>query len=99
MASPSRSRARGQDPATVPTDDGATVALLLSVIGLLGCLPVGAAGVAMGYSARARIEAAGGALGGERTARAAVVVGWIAVGISITALLAIMVAMLATGSD
>ena len=80
------------------TDEGVTVALLLSVIGLLGCLPVGAVGVAMGYSARARIRAADGALGGARSAAAAIVVGWVAVGISVVALLALVVAMAVTGS-
>ncbi|MFZ4517766.1 MAG: DUF4190 domain-containing protein, partial [Microthrixaceae bacterium] len=79
-------------------DDGATVALLLSVIGLLGCLPVGAAGVAMGYSARARIRAADGAVGGERSAAAAIVIGWVAVGISVLALLALLLALAITRS-
>lgn len=74
------------------------MALLLSVIGLLGCLPVGAAGVAMGYSARARIRAADGALAGERSAAAAIVVGWVAVGISVLALLALLLAMAITRS-
>ena len=73
-------------------DDGATVALLLSVVGLLGCLPVGAAGLAMGYLARERIEKADGALRGERTARAAIVIGWVAVSISVLALMALLVA-------
>jgi hypothetical protein len=76
----------------VRNDDGATVALLLSVLGLMGCLPVGAAGLAMGYFARDRIQQADGALGGARTARAAIVIGWVAVSISMLALLALAVA-------
>lgn len=83
--------------AALPTDDVATVALLLSVVGLLGCLPVGVTGVAMGYSALARIRAADGELGGERTALAAVRVGWVAVGVSVVALLALLVALAVTG--
>jgi hypothetical protein len=78
--------------APVRNDDGATVALLLSVLGLMGCLPVGAAGLAMGYLARERIQAADGALGGAGTARAAILIGWVAVSISVLALLALAVA-------
>jgi hypothetical protein len=85
-------------PASQRTDDGATVALLLSVFGLLGCLPVGAAGLAMGYLARERIRAADGALGGERTARAAIVVGWVAVCLSAVALVGLALAAIVTGS-
>jgi hypothetical protein len=85
------------DAAAVPNDDGATVALLLSVVGLLGCLPVGAAGLAMGYLARERIRAAGGALGGERTAYWAVVIGWVAVAVSVVALIGLLVAYAVTG--
>jgi hypothetical protein len=80
------------------TDDAATVALLLSVVGLLGCLPVGAAGLAMGYVARARIRDSNGELGGERTANAAVIVGWIAIGISVVALIVLLVLLAVTGN-
>lgn len=92
-AGPSRQRS-----ASPRNDDGATVALLLSVFGLLGCLPVGAAGLAMGYLARDRIRAADGVLGGERTARAAIVIGWVAVCVSALALIGLAVAVLVTGS-
>jgi Domain of unknown function (DUF4190) len=89
--------AQPADPRPPASDDAATVALLLSVVGLLGCLPVGAAGVAMGYVARARIRDSDGALGGERTAHAAIVVGWIAIGISVVALIVLLVLMAVTG--
>ncbi len=85
------------DGTPVPTDDGAAVALLLSVVGLLGCLPVGAAGLAMGYLARARIREADGALGGGRMAQAAVVIGWVAIGVSVVALVVLLVALAVTG--
>ena len=83
--------------AAVPNDDGATVALLLSVVGLLGCLPVGAAGLAMGYLARERIRAADGALGGGGTAKWAIIIGWVAVTMSVVALIGLLVAYAVTG--
>lgn len=73
-------------------DDLAAVALVLSLIGLVGCLPVGVAGLVMGYRSRDRIRRSDGALGGGGTARVAIVVGWIAVTVSVLALLAFLVA-------
>ncbi len=83
-------------PERARDDDGATVALVLSIIGLLGCLPVGAVGLLMGYAARERIQRSAGAVGGERTARYAIVIGWVAVSISVLALLTFAVLMAVT---
>lgn len=70
----------------------AKVALVLSLLGLLGCLPVGLVGLAIGYRSRDRIRASGGALSGEGVARAAIVISWVGVAISVLALLAFVVA-------
>jgi hypothetical protein len=94
VSEPEPTDAPAPAPRPVRSDDGATVALLLSVIGLLGCLPVGATGLLLGYLARDRIRKAEGALSGEGTARAAIVVGWVAVAVSLVALLAVAVAAL-----
>ena len=75
-------------------DDAATVALLLSVIGLLGCFPVAMTALAIGYLSRERIRKAGGALGGERTARRAIVLGWVGIGVSVAAFGALGIAAL-----
>jgi len=72
-------------------DDLAKVALVVSLLALLGCLPVGFVGLAIGYRSRDRIMASEGALGGERTARAAIVISWIGISISVLALVAFLV--------
>lgn len=70
----------------------AKVALVLSLLGLLGCLPVGLAGLAIGYRSRDRIRASAGALTGEGTARAAIVLSWVGIAVSVLALVAFMAA-------
>jgi hypothetical protein len=75
-------------------DDAATVALLLSVVGLLGCFPVAMTALAVGYLSRERIRAAGGAIGGERTAQRAIVLGWVGIGVSVVAFTALGIAAL-----
>lgn len=70
----------------------AKVALVLSLLGLLGCLPVGLVGLAIGYRSRDRIRASCGSLGGEGVARAAIVLSWVGVAISVLALLAFVIA-------
>jgi hypothetical protein len=76
-------------------DDAASVALLLSVVGLLGCFPVAITALAIGYLSRERIRRSGGAVGGERTAQRAIVLGWVGIGVSVVALTALSVAAVA----
>ncbi|UDY35201.1 hypothetical protein [Dermatobacter hominis] len=78
----------------VPEDAAAPVALLLSVIGLLGCFPVAMTALAIAYLSRARIRAADGALGGDRTVRTAIVLGWVGIGVAVVAFTALGVAAL-----
>lgn len=73
-------------------DEFALVALLLSILGLLGCFPVALSALAVGYLARERIRKADGALGGERTVRTAIVLGWVGLGVAAVAFLALLVA-------
>ncbi len=83
--------ARTEEP---PEDAAAPVALLLSVIGLLGCFPVAMTALAIAYLARERIRTSDGALGGERTVRTAIVLGWVGIGVSVVAFGALGVAAL-----
>lgn len=69
-----------------PEDDVAPVALILSVIGLLGCFPVSLTALAIAYLSRERIRRSDGALGGERTVARAIVLGWVGVGVALIAL-------------
>lgn len=73
-------------------DEFAPVALLLSILGLLGCFPVALAALAIAYLARERIRKSNGSLGGERTVRIAIVLGWVGVGVAAVAFLALLVA-------
>jgi len=73
-------------------DDAAPVALLLSIIGLLGCFPVALTALAIAYLARERIRRSDGALSGERTVRIAIVLGWVGVGVALVAVTALSVA-------
>jgi len=76
----------------VKDDEFAQVALLLSILGLMGCFPVALCALAVAYLARERIRKADGALGGERTVRTAIVLGWVGVGVAAIAFVALLVA-------
>lgn len=73
-------------------DDLAKVALVVSLLALMGCLPVGVVGLAIGTRSRDRIRSSDGALTGEPIARAAIVISWIGITISLLAMLAFVVA-------
>ena len=79
-------------PGPVKDDEFAPVALLLSILGLLGCFPVALTALAVAYLARERIRKADGALGGERTVRIAIVLGWAGLGVAAVAFLTLLVA-------
>jgi hypothetical protein len=69
-----------------PRTSGMAVAsLVVSILGLIQVLPlIGAiAGIAMGYMARAQIRDSGGAVGGEGLATGGIVVGWLAVALTV----------------
>lgn len=66
-------------PGSMGNDSGATTAMILSIIGLFVCVPLAIGGMVMGYSARKRIDASGGMLGGSGQATTAIVLGWVAV--------------------
>ena len=85
-----------QPSGTTPVrdDEAASVALLLSVIGLLGCFPVAFTALAIAYLSRERIRKSDGSLGGERTVRTAIVLGWVGVGVSVMAFMALGIAAL-----
>lgn len=65
------------------------MALLLSIIGLMGCFPVSMTALAVAYLARERIGRSDGALGGERTVRIAIVLGWVGIGVALVAVTAL----------
>ena len=78
----------------------ATTALILGIIGLAVCSPVGIAAIVVGKQAREEIARSGGALGGEGFAKAGVILGWIAVAFMILgALFFILFFVLAAASS
>lgn len=71
------------------------VALLLSMMGLLGCLPVGAAGLALGYVIRDKARRQDPSAPDDPTIRWAIGLGWAAIVVSVLALVALGVLALA----
>ncbi len=70
-------------PPPPPTNGLAVASLVLSLLGLLGILPLLGTilGLIFGYSARNQIAQSRGAQGGEGMAKAGITIGWITLGI------------------
>lgn len=60
--------------------------MVLGILGLVSCQPLGIAAIILGNQASEEIAASGGRLGSEGLAKAGVIMGWVAV-----ALLALMI--------
>ena len=73
-------------PAQAPTSGMAIASLVASILGLT-FIPVlgGIAGVILGYVARNQIRESGGAVGGEGLAKAGLIIGWVGIGLFVTA--------------
>jgi hypothetical protein len=54
-------------------------ALVLGILGIVSCQPLGVAAIIVGTQATQEISASGGQLGGEGMAKVGVILGWIAV--------------------
>lgn len=71
-------------PAPAPKTNGLAVAsLVLSLLGLIGILPIlgSILGLIFGYSARNQIFQSRGTQGGEGMAKAGIIIGWVAIAI------------------
>ncbi len=71
-------------PAPAPQTNGLAVAsLVLSLLGLVGVLPLlgTVLGLIFGYSARNQIAQSRGTQGGEGLAKAGIIIGWVTLGI------------------
>jgi thiol:disulfide interchange protein len=68
-----------------PTDPLAIWALVLGIVNLLCCIPFVPAilAIVLGGRSKEKIRASGGTLAGEGTAHAAVIIGWIGVGLDV----------------
>jgi hypothetical protein len=80
-----------------PGDDAGSLALVLAVIGLLGCFPVAFTALAVAYNTRDRIRRAGGDPADERTLQRAIVLGWVGIGVAVVAFGALGVAAIVRG--
>lgn len=71
-------------PAPTPQTNGLAIAsLVLSLLGLVGVLPLlgTVLGLIFGYSARNQIAQSRGMQGGEGLAKAGIIIGWVTLGI------------------
>ncbi|MGQ9709301.1 MAG: DUF4190 domain-containing protein [Anaerolineae bacterium] len=73
----------GYPPPAPPTNGLATASLVLSLLGLVGILPLLGTilGLIFGYSARNQIAQSRGTQGGEGLAKAGIIIGWVTMGL------------------
>lgn len=73
----------GYPPPAPPTNGLAIASLVLSLLGLIGVLPLlgTVLGLIFGYSARNQIAQSRGTQGGEGLAKAGIIMGWVTLGI------------------
>jgi len=62
-----------------PSSGKAVAALVLGILGIVSCQPLGIAAIIVGNQAAEEIAASGGRLGGDGMAKVGVILGWIAV--------------------
>lgn len=72
-----------QAPPSRPTNGLAVASLVLSILGLIGILPLigSIIGLIFGYMAKGQIAQSGGMQGGEGMAKAGIIIGWVTVGL------------------
>ncbi|MDY0019157.1 MAG: DUF4190 domain-containing protein [Anaerolineae bacterium] len=70
-----------QPPAAPSTSGTATASLILSILGLIGILPIigSIIGLFLGYSAKSEIDRSNGAIGGRGMAQWGIALGWIGI--------------------
>ncbi len=70
-------------PPAPPTNGLAIASLVLSLLGLVGILPLlgTVLGLIFGYSARSQIAQSRGTQGGEGMAKAGIIIGWVTLGL------------------
>jgi hypothetical protein len=73
-----------------PNSSKAVTALVLGILGLVVCGPLGIAAIVVGNQATREIATSGGREGGEGLAKAGVVLGWIAVALMALGLLLVV---------
>ncbi len=88
-----------------PTNGTATASLILSILGLIGILPIigSIIGIILGNNAKKEILASNGTMGGEELAKWGVILGWVGLGIFVLAICcagaAILISLFAGGLD
>lgn len=85
-------------PAGVPNAPEALWSLILGIVSLVCCgFLAGIPAIILGSSAKKKITASGGTLGGEGMAKVGIILGWISIGLTIIGVL-IWIIALATGN-
>jgi hypothetical protein len=73
-----------------PNSGKAVAALVLGILGVVSCQPLGIAAIVVGNQAAEEIAASGGRLGGEGMAKVGVVLGWVAVALLALAVIGLL---------
>lgn len=75
----------------------AIASLVLSILGLIGILPLigSIVGLILGYNARNEIDRSGGSLGGRGMAQWGIILGWVGVGLTVALTCLIVTGVLA----
>lgn len=86
-------------PPAPPTNGLAIASLVLSLLGLVGILPLLGTilGLIFGYSAQNQIAQSRGTQGGAGMAKAGIIIGWVTLGIWALAICGVLIFGLATG--
>lgn len=87
----------GGYPVAAPEEPNATTAMVLGIVSLLCCGPLGIAAVLVGRKSKRAIEASGNTLGGAGKASAGEICGWIALALLGIGLLLSLIAMFLFG--
>ncbi len=86
-----------QPPVTPTTSGTATASLILSILGLIGILPIigSIIGLFLGYSAKSEIDRSNGTIGGRGMAQWGIALGWIGIVIMAAAVCLIVTGIVA----
>jgi len=77
-------------PSTAPHSTRAVTGLIMGVLAVSGCVPLGIVAVVLGHAELAAIDAGEAPIGGRNLAKGAVITGWLGVGLTVLTVIAVV---------